>query len=110
MASGTAYGVQEHVASADTRTRNERFKPSMTLTRIALFGEYPCSSPTRILAAQITEGLSHRSDTSCSGYRRSNRQSPSSTHCPPESRRAPREAFRGGGATRHDVARSIVGP
>src|SRR4030095_1790477 len=124
MASGTAYGVAENVANADTRTRNERFRPSMTLIRIDLFGgvrdpprrclpdilEYRGSLPTGILAARITGALSHRSGTSCSGHRRLSGQSPSSTHCPPESRRAPREPFRGGGTTRHDVARSIAGP
>src|SRR6266850_732492 len=99
MASGNAYGVAEHVANTDTRARNERFRPSMTLIRIDLFGggdtarrglpdilECRGSLPTGILATRIIGGLSHRSGTSCSGHRRLNRQSSSSTHCPPESR------------------------
>src|SRR5262252_7472675 len=39
MASGTAYGVADNIANADTRPRNERFRPSMTLSRIDLLGD-----------------------------------------------------------------------
>src|SRR5215471_21526358 len=133
MASGTAYGVADSVANADTRPRNERFRPSMRLTRIDLFGDdgstggrveittirhdirraapspMTVAAQTKKVAAQVTGGLSHRSGTSCSGCRRSNRRSPSSIHCPPESRKSLRELFRGG-TIGHDVARSIAMP
>src|SRR5215469_5611416 len=134
MASGTAYGVADNIANADTRPRNERFRPSITLTRIDLFDDdgstggrveittirrdtrrasapsHDGAAHTVKAAAQVTEEPSHRSGTSCSGRRRSNRRSPSSIRCPLVSRRAPREPFRGGGAIRHDVARSIAAP
>jgi hypothetical protein len=38
MASGTVYGVADSIANADTRPRNDRFRPSITLTRIDLIG------------------------------------------------------------------------